>query len=76
MPLDLPSLAWLYMHTYAPDTYVTPLAKILATGLHYTPWCESWQLHPNTSKKKLFILCINPKLEPLPIQTWPLRIIR
>ena len=37
MPPDPPSLACLYMHTYTPDTYVTPLLKILATGLVQLP---------------------------------------
>ena len=34
MPPDPPSLTCLCMHTYTSDTHVTPLLKILATGLH------------------------------------------
>ena len=34
MPPDPPSLAYVYMHTYTPDSHVTPLLKVLATGLN------------------------------------------
>ena len=45
MPPDPPSPACLYMHTFTPDTHVTPLLKILATGLRLDSW------FPDTSQR-------------------------